>query len=153
MVRRRRRRGGHAIFHVAPDAHRLLGLTSGAGYKAAVKALAATILLLSLAGCSGPAPEVEFLASDAFFTIADQRVVVPFVALSSVSPLPDGGAPGPDVALTDARIKAIAGRPDAAAPAAAVTITIREYQFYGEHAASLAICPRLSRKWSQYMCR
>lgn len=120
-------------------------------------AFLAAFLLTGLTGCFGPAPDVAFLTSDAHFVVADQPVVLPVVALRSVSTLADhgGSTPAPDVAPAAAKdwLSAVAGQAATPARAAAVGVTIAEYRNHGGRGAARDVCPRLSRKWAQYLCR
>jgi hypothetical protein len=116
-------------------------------------AIAAAVAALGLAGCSPnpPPPDVPFLASDLHFWIGRQHIVIPAVAMR-----------GPDHTFTLSRgprenVKEKLKRQasDAGDPMKVETLdlSIRQYQYTGEHRASVGICPLLTRRWSAAVCR
>lgn len=99
-----------------------------------------------------PPPDVPFLSSDAYFSIGGHSITVPMVALR-----------GPDYVFTLNREKPVKSRKDILKeqasdpghpmPVDSLGLAIRQYQYTGEHGASLQICPRLTRLWAQLVCR
>lgn len=118
-----------------------------------VSAAALSMLGFAMPGCSeSPSqPNVPFLASDAYFAIAGQYIVVPVVAVR----LPDhtfsltreqSESPGN-------KLRTKASDPNEPMKLERLGLAIRQYQYTGQHVASVGICPLLKRKWSDALCR
>jgi len=113
--------------------------------------VATGLSVLGLSGCSPSPPDVAFLASDVHFGIGGQHIVLPAVAIRR-----------PDYVfkITGGRsenlkegLQTKASNPAEPMKMEKVDLLIRQYQYTGEHVASLGICPLLKRKWSQTLCR
>jgi hypothetical protein len=110
-----------------------------------------------------PPTDVDFLASDAHFILGGQEFVLPFVAIAQVSePLSYSnrafGFPSADDSLEvraadRASARRLAGDPTRPMRAGAISISFQTYQYFGEHAASVRICQRLTRTWSRAVCQ
>jgi len=96
-------------------------------------------------------PDINFLASDAHFAIAGQHFVVPVVALRGPDHVFDLG--GQRTRSLADQIREEARDPAKPKPMDHIDLLIREYHYTGEHVASVGICPRLTRRWSQALCR
>lgn len=96
-------------------------------------------------------PDINFLASDAHFAVAGQHIVVPIVALSGPDHVFDLG--GRQTRSFADQIRQAARNPAKPMPMDHVDFLIHEYRYTGEHLASAGICPRLTRRWSQALCR
>lgn len=80
-----------------------------------------------------------------------QHIVIPFVAMRQ---------PDHTFTLASGRTKSTkeelqtkASNPSEPMRMDRIDLRIREYKYTGEHAASVRICPLLSRKWSEALCR
>jgi hypothetical protein len=116
-----------------------------------VVAVALWVLGLALPGCLPSPPDVPFLASDAHFTIGGQHIIVPVVAMRQ---------PDHTFNLVSGRSRGIkeelqtkASDPAEPMKMEKINLLIRQYQYTGEHVASVGICPLLKRKWSETLCR
>jgi hypothetical protein len=117
------------------------------------RAVAAFSLLCGAACSESPSrPDVQFLASDAHFTVGGQSIVVPAVAMRGPDHTFDLRGRKPKTSLQE-RLKSEASDPSNPMKADKLDLSIRQYQYTGEHLASLDICPLLRRKWSQSLCR
>lgn len=122
--------------------------------KAVIRAVVAVPLAaFCITGCSEapPAPDVQFLASDAYFVVGGQRIVIPAVALRGPGHTFDLSRSRPETSLKD-RLRRDAGDPGNPMKMDKLDLLIRQYQYTGEHLASLNICPQLKRAWSQSLC-
>jgi hypothetical protein len=115
--------------------------------------LAAALWMLGFAlpGCSPSPTEVPFLTSDAHFMIGGQHIVIPVVAIRQ---------PEHTFSLASRRSRGIkeelrteASDPTEPMKMEKIDLSIRPYQYAGEHSASVGICPLLQRNWSQTLCR
>ena len=115
---------------------------------------AAVLSLLSVTECSeSPSPpDVQFLSSDYHFTVGGQHIVIPAVAIRGPDHVFDLGRRKPEKSLKE-RLKLEASDPSNPMRMDKLDLIIREYQYTGEHVASRNICPLLTRKWSQSLCR
>jgi hypothetical protein len=118
------------------------------------RAVAAVVLsAISLTGCSDSrSPDVPFLASDTHFVVGGQHIVIPAVALRGPGHTFDLNRQRPEKSLKET-VKLEASDPASPMKMDKLDLMIREYQYAGEHLASLDICPRLKRAWSQSLCR
>jgi hypothetical protein len=109
------------------------------------------VLGLALPGCSPSSPDVPFLASDAHFMIGGQHIVIPVVAMRQ----PDHifNLTRTPSANVKEELETKASDPTDPMKMEKIDLLIRQYQYTGEHLASLGICPLLKRKWSQTLCR
>ena len=117
--------------------------------------VAAVVLsALGVTACSDSpaAPDVQFLASDFYLAVGGQRIVVPAVALRGPGHTFDLNRQRPERSLKET-LKAEASDPDRPMKMDKLDLRIREYQYTGKSLASLEICPRLKRAWSQLQCR
>jgi len=115
--------------------------------------VAVALLLLGFAfpGCSPSPPDVPFLASDAHFMIGGQHIVIPVVAIRQ----PDHTfnlASGRSRSIKE-QLRTEASDPTEPMKMEKIDLSIRPYQYAGEHSASVGICPLLKRNWSQTLCR
>jgi hypothetical protein len=115
---------------------------------------AITILMIQLwaAGCSDepPAPNVDFLASDAHFLVASYHIVVPIVALRGPGEVFTIG----DKLVSDSEtLKTKAADPNNPMPVDSIALGIYEYKYVRERNESVKICPLLKRHWAQRVCR
>ncbi len=125
-----------------------------------IRAVAAgTISMLSAAiiGCSeSPAPpappDVPFLASDANFLVGGHHIVIPVVAMRGPNHVFDLAHRRPEKNLKE-RLKTEASDPNAPMRMDKVSLQISQYQYAGDHSASVGICPLLQRKWAETLCR
>jgi hypothetical protein len=115
-----------------------------------VIAAALWVLGFALPGCLPSPPDVPFLASDAHYTIGGQHIIVPVVAMRQ---------PDHTFNLASGRSRGIkeelqtkASNPAEPMKMEKINLLIRQYQYTGEHAASVGICPLLKRKWSETLC-
>jgi hypothetical protein len=108
---------------------------------------------LSVTACSdAPAtPDVQFLASDLYFVVGGHRITVPAVALRGPGHTFDLNRQRPEKSLKET-LKVEASDPDHPMTMDKLDLVIRQYQYTGESLASLDICPRLKRTWSQMQC-
>jgi hypothetical protein len=118
---------------------------------AGVSALIAALAWIVISPPGPRPPDINFLASDAHFSLAGLHFVVPVVALRG---------PGHVFDLSGRRTRSLADdiREQARDPAKPkpmdhIDFFIGEYRYTGEHVASVGICPRLTRRWSQVLCR
>jgi hypothetical protein len=96
-------------------------------------------------------PDVPFLASDAHFVIGGQHIVIPMVAMRQpdhVFNLAGGRSENMKEGL-----RAKASDPTEPMKMEKINLLIRQYQYTGQHVASVGICPLLKRAWSQTLCR
>jgi hypothetical protein len=122
----------------------------------ALRVVIATVLSVlgfALPGCSeSPSPpDVPFLASDAHFVIGGQHIVIPVVAMRQ----PDhifNLAGGRSENMKE-ELQTRASDPTEPMKTEKIDLLIRQYQYTGEHVASVGICPLLKRTWSQTLCR
>jgi hypothetical protein len=107
---------------------------------------------LGVTACSPPTPDVQFLASDLHYMIGGQHIVVPAVALRGPGHTFDLNPQRPKQSLKET-LKLEAS--DASRPMTkdSLALVIQQYQYTGETNASIEICPRLKRVWSQRQCR
>ena len=118
-----------------------------------VGAAALSLLGFAMTGCSEsrPPPDVPFLASDTHFMIGGQHIVIPVVAMRQ----PDHTfnlARGQSENIKE-KLQTKARDPNEPMKLEKLDLLIRQYQYTGEHLASLGICPLLKRKWSETLCR
>jgi hypothetical protein len=116
----------------------------------AVAALAA--LCVTSCSDSPSPPDVQFLASDTHFMVGGQHIVIPAVALRGPGHTFDLNRSRPEMSLKE-RLKRDATDPGNPMKTDKLDLAIRQYQYTGEHLASLGICPLLKRTWSQSLCR
>jgi hypothetical protein len=107
----------------------------------------AVIVLLGgllLLACSR-SPDVAYLASDAYYLIANHEIVVPVVAIRG---------PGHNFDLGGGKTETVQKASDPHTPVKKDTLDlyISQYKYTGELAASIGICPLLKRKWSETWC-
>lgn len=91
-----------------------------------------------------PRPDVPWLASNAYFKVAGQPVVIPVVAVAQ---------PGSTFSLGGGRsgrfISEVSGiDPEHPRLRDQLSVSIREYNYRGEWVDAVEICPLLKRKWS-----
>ena len=96
-------------------------------------------------------PDVPFLASDAHLMIGGQHIVIPVVAIRQPDYTFDLARGRPESMKETLQTKA--SDPTEPMKMAKVDLLIRQYQYTGEHLASLGICPLLKRRWSETLCR
>lgn len=116
-----------------------------------VLATALSPLAFALSGCLPSPPDVPFLASDAHFTVGEQHIIVPVVAIRQ----PDHTfnlATGRSRSIKE-ELQRAASDPTNPMKMNKIDLSIRQYQYTGEHSASLGICPLLKRKWAEALCR
>lgn len=117
---------------------------------------AGTLLMLSAAtmGCSeSPArPDVQFLASDVHFMVGSHHIVIPAVAMRGPGQVFYLARRKPEKNLKET-LKSEASDPNDPMKMDKVGLLIRQYQYAGEHIASVGICPLLQRKWADALCR
>jgi hypothetical protein len=114
---------------------------------------AAALSLLCLTACSDSrSPGVQFLASDIHFMIGGQHIVIPAVAMRGADHSFDLSGRKPEKSLKET-LKLEASDPSHPMKTDSLDLLIREYQYTGEHMDSEKICPLLTRKWSQTLCR
>jgi hypothetical protein len=111
----------------------------------------AALATLCVTGCSERRPDVKFLASDLQFKVGDEHIVVPAVALRGPDHSFDLSGRKPERSLKET-LKSEAGDPKNPMKMDKLDLIVREYQFTGEWAASIAICPLLKRNWSRALC-
>jgi hypothetical protein len=111
----------------------------------------AALATLCVTGCSERRPDVKFLASDLQFKVGDEHIVVPAVALRGPDHAFDLSGRKPERSLKET-LKSEAGDPKNPMKMDKLDLIVREYQFTGEWAASIAICPLLKRNWSRALC-
>ncbi|AOF89481.1 hypothetical protein [Sinorhizobium sp. RAC02] len=103
-----------------------------------------------------PIPDVDFLSRDAHFSIADETVVLPFVALSGASVRDANFQAAFDKASSsdDARKQLVkqANDPERPVSARSLRMSIALYGSYNEMSISRKICPLLSRMWARQLC-
>jgi hypothetical protein len=116
--------------------------------------VAAALSMLCVAECSeSPSPpDVQFLASDTHFSVGGQHIVIPAVAIRGPDHTFDLGRRRPEKSLKE-RLKLEASDPSNPMKTDKLDLLIRQYQYTGAHPASENICPLLTRKWSQSLCR
>ncbi|MDO9413828.1 MAG: hypothetical protein Q7T81_14770 [Pseudolabrys sp.] len=116
--------------------------------------IAAVLSMLSIAACSdSPAtPDVQFFASNLHFVVGGHRITVPAVALRGPGHIFDLNRGRPEKSLQET-LKLEASDQDHPVAMDKLDLVIRQYQYTGESLASLYICPRLNRMWSQVQCR
>lgn len=117
-------------------------------------AIAVVVLSVLVAECSeSPSPpDVKFLASDTHFTISGQHIVIPAVAVRSADHTFDLSGRKPEKSLKE-RLALEASDPSNPMKMDKLDLSIRQYQYTGEHVASSKICPLLTRMWSRSLCR
>jgi hypothetical protein len=107
-------------------------------------------------------PDVKFLSTDAHFLVGGERITLPFVAVRRIEELGDFGDPlygyhdssrqfASDAYKT--RFLGFAANRVAPMEVAFLGISLDAYQYYGEHIASVEICPLLTRRWSRHVCQ
>jgi hypothetical protein len=110
-------------------------------------------VLALLATCAGfgdqAASRAQYFASDRYYVIGGQRIIVPVVALRG---------PGHVFNLSTHETERTGASetprdPDNPIQANKLDLIIREYQYAGEMTASTAICPLLKRAWSRIICQ
>ena len=117
-------------------------------------AIAVVVLSVLTTECSeSPSPpDVKFLASDAYFTVGGQRIVIPAVAIRSADHTFDLSGRKLEKSLKE-RLTIEASDPSNPMKMDKLDLSVRQYQYAGEHVASSKICPLLTRTWSQSLCR
>lgn len=122
---------------------------------AATVRLAVTIVSVELwvAGCSDepPAPNVEFLASDAHFLVAGHHIVVPIVALQGPGQVFTIGHKMSNNQSKD--LKAKAADPNNPMRIDSLALAVYDYGHANERIESAKLCPLLKRRWAQMACR
>jgi hypothetical protein len=118
-----------------------------------VLAAVLSVLGFALPGCSEtPAPpDVPFLALDAHFVIGGQHIVIPVVAMRQPDHVFNLAGGRSENMKEELRTKA--SDPTKPMKMEKIDLLIRQYQYTGEHVASVGICPLLKRPWSQALCR
>ncbi len=112
--------------------------------------MAVLAMLAAFVGFGDPAASrAKRLASDRYFVIGGQRIVVPVVALRGPGHVFDlssqqTGKTGASETPSD---------PEHPLQIDKIDLIIREYQYTGETNASTVICPLLKRSWAQTICR
>lgn len=116
--------------------------------------ITAVLSMLNVAACSdSPAtPDVQYLASDLHLMVGGHRITVPAVALRGLGHTFDLNRQRPEKSLKET-LKLAASDPDHPMTMDKLDLVIRQYQYTDESLASLDICPRLKRTWSQVQCR
>jgi hypothetical protein len=108
---------------------------------------------LGIAGCSERGIlDVAFLASDLYFSIGGQSIVIPAVALRGPDHVFDLSSRKPDRSLKET-LNSEAREPSHPMKRDKLDLGIRQYQYTGETFDGINICPLLTRKWSQSLCR
>jgi hypothetical protein len=118
----------------------------------AVAALAMSALAVTGCSDSPPAPDVQFLASDVHLVVGGHHIVIPAVAMRGPDHTFDLRGQRPGKSLKE-RLKSEATDPANPMRMDKLDLGIREYQYTGEHVAASGICPLLTRKWAQSLCR
>ena len=106
----------------------------------AIHAFALILASIAIAACTEQPspPDVPYVSSDAYFEIAGHPFVLPVVAIPNMSrDSIEGHARNSDKPFRVDRLQ----------------LQILRYGTYGEFLASREICPRLTRRWSQDLCR
>jgi hypothetical protein len=119
--------------------------------KSRSRVLAAAVSMLCVTGCS-TLPDVQFLASNTHFAVGGQHIVIPVVALRGPDHSFDLSGRKPEKSLKE-KLKSEANDPSNPLKTDKLDLRITQYQYAGAHPASIKICPLLSRKWSQSLCR
>jgi hypothetical protein len=99
-----------------------------------------------------PPPDVPFLSTDAYFSIGGHTITVPMVALRGPGHVFTLHYEKPAKSRKEI-LKEQATDPNHPMPVDSLDLAIQQYQYTGEHAASVQICPRLTRLWAQLVCR
>lgn len=121
---------------------------------ATVRLLMATVIAqLWVAGCSEepPAPNVEFLASDAHFLVAGHHIVVPIVALQGPGQVFTIGHKMSNNQSKDLKTKA--ADPNDPMRVDSLALAVYDYGHAHERIESAKLCPLLKRRWAQVACR
>jgi hypothetical protein len=116
-----------------------------------VVAAAPSLLGFVLAGCSPSPPDAPFLASDAHFMIGGEHIVIPVVAIRQ--PYPTFNLTGGRSRSMKEELQRAASDPSTPMKINQIDLLVRQYQYTGEHSASVSICALLKRKWSETLCR
>ncbi|MDR7040667.1 hypothetical protein J2X36_005454 [Methylobacterium sp. BE186] len=117
---------------------------------------AAILWVLTLSGCGEPpfVPDVAYLATDAHLTVGGQQIVLPLVAVGSLTgPLSYRYSHDRLEPALKRRLREMSGDPAKPLPVEQVEVSVAVYGTHGETAQSQAICPRLTRRWSRHLCR
>jgi len=130
----------------------------------------AVICLLALASFNSDpdVPDPNFLSSDLYFQIGDLEISIPVVAMNSISSnslkptaLPSYSTHSPfggnDRRFATKEYKdallGLAGDNTALLKLDSIGLNFEVYGSYGEYSVSSKICPLLTEKWSQDICR
>jgi hypothetical protein len=97
-------------------------------------------------------PDVRFLTSDFYLVIGGSHITVPAVALRGAGHVFDLNRQRTEKSLKQT-LDRDARDPNHPMRMDKIDLVIRQYQYTGESAASIAICQYLQRIWSQVMCR
>jgi hypothetical protein len=116
----------------------------------------AVCLMAIVAGCDERPhyiPDPDYLSQDAHLKIAGTQIVLPIVAVADVS----GSHPYHFnwerlTADQKQRFRQATANPAQPLVADSVGLSIAPYGTHGESSLSLAICPRLTRRWSRQLC-
>jgi hypothetical protein len=95
-------------------------------------------------------PDVRFLASDAHFMIAGQSLTIPVVALRRPGHVFDLGRKQSTGFREQIQEASDPANPK---PVQTINLSIRRYQRISEQSGSPDICPLLTRRWSEAVCR
>jgi len=115
--------------------------------------VAALAFAVGSAGCSDRAAlDVKFLASDLYFSIGGQPIVIPAVALRGPDHTFDLSRRKPEKSLKEV-LESEARDPSNPLKRDKLDLAIRQYQYTGERFDGVNICPLLTRRWSQSLCR
>jgi hypothetical protein len=122
-------------------------------FAANVRRAITTLLFLWVAGCSDepPAPNVEFLASDAHFLVAGHHIVVPIAAIQGPGQVFTIGHKLSNNQGKDLKTKA--ADPNNPMRVDSVALAVYEYGQANERIESAKLCPLLKRRWAQMVCR
>lgn len=117
------------------------------------RSVAVLAFALGIAGCSDRgALDIKFLASDLYFSIGGQPIVIPAVALRGPDHTFDLSNRRPERSLKEI-LASEARDPSKPMKRDKLELAIRQYQYTGERLDAVKICPLLRRRWSQTLCR
>lgn len=124
------------------------------GEVAIIKRLCRAVAALSMLGVTSCSKfDVQFLASDLYFTIGGQYITIPAIAFRGPDHTFDlGGRPKPERSLKQT-LESEASDSRKPMSRAILPLRIREYHYAYESLESTKICALLTRTWSQAVCR